>query len=313
MIGRASAWLTDTKHSLYGVSVTRMIVGFVVATQVLVNAPDRSYTWGDGSEWTSSVPGAERYPVFFGLFGSLDGWWFDLAYLATMLSGVVMMLGYRARLATFVTLVLWVSLSVTNPFVVSGGDAVLRMVLFYLLFTESGRYWSVDSWLRRRGREVRPLTPPWFSAALHNLAVILLIHQVVMVYVGSALWKVQSPVWRDGTAVYYPLQTDAYSPWVDVLHPVYASGPVIAGATYTAMVVQLLFPLLLTYRPTRLAALVLITGMHLAIGLLMGILYFSLAMISVDMMLVSDTSWRRFAAWARGRTSRVRAGSAPQP
>ena len=100
---------------------------------------------------------------------------------------------------------------------------------------------------------------------------------------------------------------------MDVLHPVYASGPVIAGATYTAMVVQLLFPLLLIYRPTRLAALVLITGMHLAIGLLMGIMYFSLAMISVDMMLVSDTSWRRFATWARGRTSRVRAGSAPQP
>jgi hypothetical protein len=59
--------------------------------------------------------------------------------------------------------------------------------------------------------------------------------------------------------------------------------------------VQLLFPLLLIYRPTRMIALVIITGMHLGIGFLMGIMYFSLAMIAVDMMLVSDKTWR-FAA-----------------
>jgi hypothetical protein len=118
----------------------------------------------------------------------------------------------------------------------------------------------------------------------------------------------QSTVWRDGTAVYFPLQTDAYSPWNDWLHPVYASTPVIAGATYMAVVVQLFFPVLLIYRPTRMVALVLITGMHLGIGIFMGILYFSLVMIAVDMILVSDRSWVRGLEWLQNqRNRRIRA------
>jgi hypothetical protein len=58
-------------------------------------------------------------------------------------------------------------------------------------------------------------------------------------------------------------------------------------------------------------ALVVITGMHFGIGFLMGIMYFSLAMIAVDMMLVSDKTWL-FASgivqrqWARRFPARVR-------
>ncbi len=114
----------------------------------------------------------------------------------------------------------------------------------------------------------------------------------------------------DGTAVYYPLQTAAYSPWHDILQPVYASAPIIAGATYMAIVVQLFFPVLLIYRPTRMVALVLITGMHLGIGIFMGILYFSLVMIAVDMILVSDRSWIRGLELARGVRRRVTSSKA---
>ena len=144
------------------------------------------------------------------------------------------------------------------------------------------------------------------SAAVHNLALVLIIHQVVMVYVGSAFWKLSGPLWTDGTAVYYPLQTEAFSPWGDLLHPLIASAPFVLGGTYVALVVQLFFPVLLIYRPTRFLALIAITGMHLGIGLLMGILYFSLVMIAVDMILVSDQSWRRAMWHMRSVTGRVR-------
>jgi hypothetical protein len=247
------------------------------------------------------VADVKGYPEIFGLFRALGGWQWDIAYLLVVLSGIALMVGVFTRFTTISTAILWTSVYVANPYVGSGGDAVLRMVLFYLCFTNAGKVWSVDAWLRERRAEVRPpFAPPWVSATLHNLAVVLMIHQIVMVYVGSALWKVQSPVWRDGTAVYYPLQTEAYSPWNDLLQPVFANSLFISGATWTAVVVQLFFPVLLVYRPTRMVALVIITGMHLGIGFLMGIMYFSLAMIAVDMMLVSDKTWR-LAAGVAGR------------
>lgn len=304
MIDRAIGWLSTEKHSTYGLAVTRMILGFIVSSQLIVNWFDRGYTWGEGARWSDSVADAKAWPSFLGLYEQLGPVGFDLAYLATIVFAVLMMIGYRTRASSILTLLLWMSLYVANPFVGSGGDAVLRMVLLYLCFTDAGRRWSVDERLRSRRGEIRPLLPIWVTATVHNLATILIIHQVVMVYVASAFWKLQSPVWKDGTAVYYPLQTDAYSPWNDVLQPIYAQGLIISSATYLAIVVQLFFPVLLIYRPTRFLALILITGMHLGIGIFMGILYFSLVMIAVDMILVSDASWIRAGGWIRDRRSR---------
>ncbi len=310
MIREAYDWLTGAKRSTYGLAVTRIILGFIVTSQLIVNWSDRHYTWGDGTGWADSTGNTREWPAFLGLFGQAEGLWFDLAYIVTIVFGILLMLGLYTRASTIMTLFLWLSLYVSNSFVGTGGDAVLRMVLFYLCFTDSGQQLSLDARLRIRRGRVNPLMPGWFTATLHNLAVILIIHQVVMVYVGSAFWKVQSTVWRDGTAVYYPLQTDAYSPWHDLLHPVLAFAPVISGATYMAIVVQLFFPVLLLYRPSRMVALVLITGMHLGIGILMGIMYFSLVMIAVDMILVSDRSWIRGLEWLRQRRTRTAAREA---
>jgi hypothetical protein len=330
MIARAAALLTERKHSTYGLSVTRIILGFIVASQLVVNWPDRHYTWGDGAAWVETVRDGRGWPSVLGLFSQSGGAWFDLVYLVTIGCGALMMLGVCTRASTVMTLLLWVSLYVSNPFVGSGGDAVLRVVLLYMCFTDSGRHWSVDARARaRRGAEVREVVPPWMSTTLHNLATILIVHQVVMVYLASSFWKLQSEQWKDGTAVYYPLQTDAYSPWHDVLQPLLASSAFIAVATYTALAVQLFFPVLLLHRPTRVVALVAITAMHLGIGILMGIMYFSLVMIAVDMILVSDRSWAaaerrvRFHArrvvrrWRRRgdltRSARRPGSSGPQP
>ncbi len=292
-LGAGGRWLTGDKHSTYGVAVTRAVLGFVVWSQLVLNWSDRHYTWGDGARWTSPVQDAKSWPAVFGAFDQLSGVWFDVAYVATIGFGLLMMLGVWSRASTVLTLVTWMSLYVTNPFVGSGGDAVLRMVLLYLCFADSGRHFSIDARRAAHRGEVRPLMPAWFSTTLHNAALVLIVHQVVMVYVGSAFWKLQGRLWRDGTAVYYPLQTKAYSPWGDLLPDVALSSPIVHLATWSAIYVQLFFPLFLLYRPTRVAALLVVTGMHLGIGLFMGIMYFSLAMIAVDMILVSDASWER--------------------
>lgn len=304
----ALEWITGRRQAAYGLAVTRIVLGVVVWTQLALNWSDRHYTWGDGAQWTEPVRAGKAWPAFLGLFQQLDGWGFDLAYLATIVFGVLMMLGIYTRASTVLTLFLWVSLYVSNPFVGSGGDAVLRMVLLYLCFTDAGRHLSVDERLRRRRGELRPWLPPWLTTTMHNVAVILIIHQVVMVYVASAFWKLQSDRWTGGTAVYYPLQTEAYSPWGDLIHPFSSAAPIVAGATWSAIVVQLFVPVLLLYRPTRALALVVITGMHVGIGIFMGIMYFSLVMIAVDMMLISDASWKRGLHWLDGYWRRHRPG-----
>lgn len=300
----ALAWLTERPHATRGLSVTRIVLGFIVSTQLMLNWSDRSYTWGDGARWTEPIRETKSWPAFFGLFLESRGFVFDLLYVATILFALMLMAGLWTRGSAAMTLLLWMSLYVSNPFVGSGGDAILRMVLLYACFTDMSRHLSVDALLRARRGEVRAWFPSWLTSCLHNVGVVLIVHQVITVYVGSAFWKVQSPLWRDGTATYFPLETQAYSPWVDWIHPLTSSAPIIHLATWSAIYIQLLFPVALLYRPTRALALVLVTGMHLGIGVLMGIMYFSLVMIAVDMMLISDGTWRSLGRMARTRLHR---------
>lgn len=300
MIDRAWGWLTGSKHSLYGLAVTRMILGFIIATELMVNFTDRHYTWGDGAAWTSGIRAGRGWPsILQVMFGDSGGAVFTAVYLATIVVGLLMMVGFYSRASTLLALFMFMSLSVVNPFVGSGGDSVLRITLFYLLFLDSGRHWSVDSWLRNRRGNLADLFPAWLTATLHNLGLILIIHQVVMIYVTSALWKVQSAKWLDGSAVYYSLQVKAYSPWLDHIHLLTDHSWIVAMASYTAIGVQLFVPVLLMYRPTRFLSLIALTGIHLGIGLLMGLLYFSLVMIAVDILLISDRSWFRLETQIR--------------
>lgn len=299
------AWLTESKHSLYGTAVMRMLLGFTVAAQLAANFADRHYTWGDGTDWTATVRNAASWPAFFDiLFANANGIAFDIAYVATFGFSVLLTVGLWSRASSIVVLFLWMSLYVSNPFVGSGGDAVLRMVLFYLCFMNAGQHWSVDAWRRKRRGPPSVWIRQEITNTLHNAGVVLILHQIIVVYVMSALWKVQSEEWMNGTAVYYPLQVDAYSPWSDSIGLLTDQGWIVAAATYGAIVIQLFIPVLVIYRPTRVLALVAILGMHLGIGLLMGILFFSLVMIAADALLISDKSWAAIAARVRRRNEK---------
>ena len=89
MIDRAIGWLTDCKHSTHGLAATRIVLGFIVASQLVLNWSDRQYTWGVGARWATPVRDAREWPAFLGVFTQVGGTGFDLLYLATILSGVL--------------------------------------------------------------------------------------------------------------------------------------------------------------------------------------------------------------------------------
>lgn len=293
MIALAWDWLTGRRVSLYGLAVCRILLGFGLSLQLILNAPDRAATWGAGVRWSDPTRIGGPWPGAWPVASSFSSLGFDLFYLATIGAAIALMLGWHTRIATAATLVGWMSLALSAPLIETGGDAVMRIVLFYLLFTSCGRVWSLDARrsTHRNAGESSVNDDGTIGTALHNLALILIVHQVIMVYVGSALWKVQSTSWTDGTAIYYPLHVEFFSPWLDQLGWLYGWAPFVLGGTWVSLAIQLALPLLLLHRRTRVVAFVAITAMHLGIGALMGIMYFSLVMIAADCVLVSDASW----------------------
>lgn len=295
--------LTSHRWSTYGLAATRMTLAVTILLQLAVGFADRQYIWGVGHRWAE--PFHERQAVLTWLpwLPAGPAWVTDLALLASVLAGVALLVGWHTRTACIATFVLWAVMIDASPILRSGAEDVVRLVLFYLCFSDSGAAGSLDA--RRRRRRDRPArSSEWFTILLNNVAVVLIAHQIVMIYVGSALWKFDGAVWRDGTAVYGPLQVNQYSPWLDELGWLYEWSPFVHAATWSAMVIQLAFPLLLLDRRTRILGFVLVTGTHIGIGVLMGLMYFSLAMIAADAVLISDATWRQAADVVRRRGRR---------
>ena len=303
----AMRWATTVKHASYSFAALRIIYGFIVLLVLITSARDRQYLWGIGSRFIDPVATTRDYPVLFeAAFNKSSPIIFDIAYVLLAVFALAFMVGFATRLSGALTLIFWMGLSVNSTLLTNGGDTVLRITLLFALFADLGGRWSVDAWLRRRGRapkrpEWMPRTPAWLGPLAHNTALILCAYQIILIYVSSAFLKLQGTEWLSGTAVYYSLSLDVFRPfpWLNDLATMW-DFPVFA-LTWLTILLQLLFPVLLVWRPSRIAALIGITGTHLGIGLFLGLWPFSLAMIALDFLFVRDSTW--IWAIAKGKTT----------
>ncbi|MGG7464755.1 HTTM domain-containing protein [Plantibacter sp. YIM 135347] len=306
---RLADWGLRAKHATYSFAVFRIIYGLVVLMVLVTNAADRHYIWGVGSQWLDLELGVNPYPAIFGfLFPKDNQFLFDLSYGVLAVLAILFTVGWRTRFVTPFLLLFWVSLSTNSNLVNNGGDTVMRITLLFAVFADLSQRFSVDDWLRKRraerglapARSIRvPWWPSWAGTLLHNTALVLCGYQIALVYVRSATLKLQGPEWVNGTASYYSVILDNFRPFPMLSDLTFQLSFAVYVATFVALYTQLLFPVLLLWRPSRIFALIAISGMHLGIAILLGLWPFSLAMIALDFLFVRDSTWVAAFGWGR--------------
>lgn len=310
---RLQVWLTVRPHATVGFSILRILFGAAMLIVLVPSYADRHYLWGAGSWWVEPEASRRGWGEPLRLFFPKDDpLVFEISFHVLLALAVVFIAGWKTRWVTPALLVLWVGLSTNSTLLSNGGDTLMRIVLLFVVFADLSRHLSVDAWLRRR-RGIRPSRwavrrpawmPPWLGAWAHNTVLILCVFQILLVYLVSSVLKLEGEEWLNGTAIYYALSLEQFQVLPAVSELAWQSAPLIALATWLALWVQLLFPVLILWRPSRYVAVVLITSMHLGIAVLLGLWPFSLAMIALDLLLVRDGSWERLGA----RLTRVHRG-----
>src|SRR5699024_1688824 len=155
--------------------------------------------------------------------------------------------------------------------------------------------------------------PRWFTNLLHNLAIVAVATHVCFVYASGALYKAGGAPWQHGYAIYNPLQTQRFGPWPELSDLVPTWGPMVAASSWTSIILQMCFPMMLLRRPTRIIALFGICGFHIGIAVLMGLPWFSLAMIAIDAVFIRDVTWAKVAGTIGDTWRRGRRGELPDP
>jgi hypothetical protein len=310
---RTQGWLTAAPHATISFSLMRILLGVAMLIVLVPSFADRQYLWGYGAWWVE--PEASR-----------RGWWeplrllfpkdspvlFDVSYVVLVALAVVFVLGWKTRWITPVLLVFWVSLSTNSTLLTNGGDTLMRIALLFAVFARLSDHFSLDAWLRRRRGDRAPRLrrpswlPAWAGTWAHNTVLVLCVYQILLVYLVSSVLKLSGEEWLEGSAIYYALSLEQFHVLPLLSELVWQSTPGVMIATWIALWVQLLFPVLILWRPSRYVAIVLITGMHLGIAVLLGLWPFSLAMIALDLLLVRDSSWRKAARIVRGVAGQAR-------
>jgi hypothetical protein len=135
----------------------------------------------------------------------------------------------------------------------------------------------------------------------HNAALLVIMAEVCLIYATAGWYKIQGSRWQDGTAVYYPLHLDYFAPWPALAEVLGSSGLMIMLITYGTVIVQVAFPFTLFNRRVKNVLLALMMLEHASIAVILGLPFFSLAMIAADAVFLPTV----FLVWAGARASRA--------
>jgi hypothetical protein len=101
-------------------------------------------------------------------------------------------------------------------------------------------------------------------------------------------------MWQDGTAIYYVLRTAEFhlSPLTDFL----IQKPLLVVLfTYCTIILQIGFPFMIWNKTLKYPWILAACSFHIAIAYFMGLVWFSLTMLSCELILVSDRGYLSLA------------------
>ncbi|WP_317495973.1 HTTM domain-containing protein [Haloechinothrix sp. LS1_15] len=163
------------------------------------------------------------------------------------------------------------------------------MVILWILWLIYVPWW----WAQRRGQGELRTVLAMSGNLVHNGALLVIMMQMCLLYATAGWYKVQGTRWQDGTAVYYPLQVDAFNPWPALSGLLASHAVLILALTYGTVLLQVAFPFTLINRRVKNVVLVLLIAEHLGIAILLGLPFFSLAVIAGDLVFAPTMALRR--------------------
>lgn len=283
-LSKITNWLSKD-HFLIGTSLARISIGFLMLYMYLIHYSQRYYLWGNQGIISNEMTGSTN---LYSLSNS--DIYFNIIYHIGILLSVLFIIGYKTRLVSIINFIFYFSLLERNPMISDGGDNILRVCLFYLLFADMSRYFSIDS--KKTNQRSNSLKTK-ITNIFHNIACIATIIQISILYLVSGLYQIIGEMWHNGTAIYYIMQVDQFSR--GILTPLISNNTyLIVILTYLAIIIKIAFPFLLFNKYTKYFIVLCIVGFHIGIAYGMGLITFSLTLIVLEFIVLTDQEYKTF-------------------
>lgn len=177
-----------------------------------------------------------------------------------------------------------------NGYILNGGNNFLSFLLLYLCFANSFEFFVLQ-----KPKATSFLRSPLVKLTT-NMATFSVLFHLCLIYFISGVAKVHADVWFHGTALYYIFNNTRFDSGVipaALLH----NGYIIALATYSVVLWELYFPVLVWLRRTRLPVLVFGVLLHLGIAVTMMLYDFEILFIATYGFFFRNHDFRWLGRW----------------
>ena len=201
----STLWL----RTLFGVDIRslalfRVVIGVVLFCTLASSFCDLGALYTDSGvaprSWVMELGNSTRLSLYF-----LNGSVFFAAILLLIQNVAALMLifGWRTRLASVISFVMWSSLMSRNPAAWTPADSMIAGLLFWSLFLPLGARYSVDKVLTANQPSQSMQILSWASAGL--------LVQTITPYFFSALAAYNTELPHPSQTLYYALSLDQYA------------------------------------------------------------------------------------------------------
>jgi hypothetical protein len=200
-----------------------------------------------------------------------------------------LLVGWRTRFCAALAWVLAVSFGNLNPIAENSGDRVRNIILFYLMLCSCGAVWSLDGRRRERRRSADRVTDGRSVLLVSPWPARLLFVQLVFIYFCNGMHKIVGSDWLAGRSLYCVMGDLTLTRWscAEFALP-YRLTQLL---TWLVLGWEVLFPLLVCWRPLRIAALSLGVAFHLGIWISLELGLFAPYVLCLYLPLVPWETW----------------------
>lgn len=189
--------------------------------------------------------------------------WFALPFLGLIVAGIF---GFHNVITRLTVWFLFVNLHFGNGAVSTGGHHLIQQLLFFHIFLFQLNDHK-KSYMASLGR------------FFHHLAHYSIWLQIAILYLVSGVWKLKGDLWLDGSAMFLTLSFKEFGfPWI--ANSLKNNTIFLQLLTWVVLAYQVLFIVLIWFKPIRKWALLFGAAFHISIIFLIGITDFGLFMIA---------------------------------
>ncbi len=287
-----------TPESPMSLCLFRIAFGLVLLEYCVLIAPELITCFSDtnGILRVQTLNDIFSIPVInlIALLPSGDGWL--IAFFAVfVVACLCVTFGLFSRVSMIVVYLGLVSFLHRNIYVHHGGDHLMCLAAFWMMFSPIDAALSLDSlWRKKKAPRNEPQKCSLWALKAYQL-------QFALVYWQASLCKLASPSWCDGTAMYYVFRHLEFARFVVPFVP--QNLFLLKLSCWGTILTESLGWTAIWFRETRYFVLLMLLGLHLGIEYAMNIPIFEHIMIVSLIIFVPGEDAERFVlkakAWLR--------------